>query len=422
MTVEAPGVIEWYDESGNFIGWNYAAAPTPAPSPVTDSQAPPEAPAEPSPTPDVTAVADPPPPPAPPAPAETPVEYHPVSEDQAATAPTEGTAPPAHDEPEVQALPKSYSQPDQQPPAQEPPAPAATPAAADAPQAPKLSQTTSNNGYAYNERSGYGIGWSNYNGDVSNTGCKSFEQSDQEWAQLADYDVIRIYGADCGQPGIALQLAKEYNKKVFIGIYWLDERLDEQIQAIVDGVNAAGAGWGPVDAISIGNEDVHRGEKSVAEVIGFVQAAKTKLRAAGYNGPVVHVDSQDVFLANPELCSEAAGDYIAANVHPFFNDQTTAEKAGDFVQGQIDLLRQCGASQRSRRDDVQVRVAEVGWPKSGEANGAAVPGKANQQVAIESIKNMASDHIIFFSAFDNKWMKDTPATFGTEQYWGILDG
>jgi exo-beta-1,3-glucanase (GH17 family) len=398
-------VIEYYDEDGNFLSWGYGAAPTPPPSPISDPHIPAPAPAEALPTdqPDV-----------PPGPEfasvqEAPVVEEPAVEDPAPVAPPfVPELPPAP----VQELP---------PPAQEPAPPAPVEEAPPAVPAPEVNHAAPNPDYSFGKRSGYGIGWSNYNGDESFSECKTFEQANTEWAQLSDFDVIRIYGADCGQPGIAFELAKKYNKKVFVGIYWLDERLDEQIQEVIDGVSSSGAGWDPVDTISIGNEDVHRGEKTPAEIITIVTEARNKLKAAGYNGPVVHVDSQDQILANPGLCGEGAGDYIAANIHPFFNGHNAAEDAGQFVEDQIELLRQCGAKARRKRAGFRVRAAEVGWPKAGDVNGIAIPSKENQRIALESIKSKNLNDLILFSAFDNKWMKDGPNTFGTEKFWGILD-
>jgi exo-beta-1,3-glucanase (GH17 family) len=237
---------------------------------------------------------------------------------------------------------------------------------------------------------------------------------------MADYDIVRVYGADCGEPGIALQLAKKYNKKVFMGVYWLDNRLSSEVQAIINEVESSGSGWDRIDTISIGNEDVHRREKTPGQIYDAVFTAKNQLRAAGYTGPVVHVDSQEAILANPDLCGERAGDYIAANVHPFFNAQTSADQAGDFVQKQIDLLKQCGAASHYRHSERRVRVTETGWPKNGDANGAAIPSKANQNVALDSIKSKIANDVIIFSAFNNYWMRDDSTTFNTEHYWGLL--
>lgn len=403
-TVQAPDIIVVVDENGNFISQS-VAEPTPGPIAAAEPQIPAEAPAA------MVTYA--------PNPADiAPPSSEPETHDVIAQEPTQESAQPGEQPaPEQHPAPVSY-----EPPAEEPAPVAPVEPVTPPPPAPEVNQVASANGYEFNQRSGYGIGWSNYNGDQFSTSCKDFDQADQEWAQLTDYDVVRIYGADCGQPGISFKLAKKYGKKVFVGLYWLDERFDDQIQAIVDAVADSGIGWDAVDTVSIGNEDVHRREKTPGEIIAYVQRAKGRLSEAGYNGPVVHVDSQDSILANPELCSEDAGDYIAANVHPFFNDHTPADQAGQFVRDQLELLRSCGASKRRRRSDVRVRVAEVGWPKNGDPNGEAVPGKANQRVALESIKNAAADHLIFFSAFDHKWMKDGPTTFNTEQHWGILDG
>jgi exo-beta-1,3-glucanase (GH17 family) len=278
-----------------------------------------------------------------------------------------------------------------------------------------------NEGDPNSKRATYGIGWSGYKGNPDRTACKSIEDADKEWSQMQDYDIVRVYGTDCDQPGNAFELAKKYKKKVFMGVYWLDSRLPTEIQAIINAIQSSGAGWDIVDTISVGNEDVHRGEKTPDQIFDAVSSARKQLQAAGYDGPVVHVDSQEAILANIDLCSQSAGDYIAANIHPFFNSQTSADQAGDFVQGQIDLLKQCGAAKRRRRGDIRVRVTETGWPKNGDANGVAIPSKDNQNTAVGSIKSKIASDIIMFSAFNNYWMQDDATTFNTEHYWGLLD-
>jgi exo-beta-1,3-glucanase (GH17 family) len=236
---------------------------------------------------------------------------------------------------------------------------------------------------------------------------------------MSAFSIVRIYGTDCNQPSIALGLAKKYNKKVFLGVYDISPMaVPGQIRTIVSAAYQNG-GWGNVDAVSIGNEDVQRGA-SPGQVIAAVNQARAMLRPAGYGGAIVHVDTQNAILAHPELCGHVAGDYIAANIHAFFNPNTPADHAGDFVAGQVDALRQCGSTSWKRRS-VRVRVAETGWPKAGEANGMAVPGKSYQQAAIASIKSKLSSDVFLFSAFNNYWMKDSAGTFNAEHFWGTLD-
>jgi exo-beta-1,3-glucanase (GH17 family) len=419
-TAQAQDVIEWYDENGKFLSWGYAAEATPPPDSRVDLSYPADAPPEPQATYgialDVHVTVD--------MALEIESEELEQASDQesaeqlvavvAGHPADQVSEQPPFEEPTIEEPTNVYdhiSQPELSPPGYGPPS---EPAPVDD---GKIQDAPSDE-VIYNGGLGLGIGWSNYNGDST---CKTRDQADAEWARFGDFDVVRVYGVDCGQPGMALELALKYGKRVFVGLYFLDDRFDSQITDIISHVAAVGAGWDIVDTISVGNEDVHRGAHSPGEVIGYVQAARARFRGAGYNGPVVHVDSQNEVLANPELCSEAAGEYIAANVHPFFNSQTDAHQAGDFVAGQIEMLRNCGANQRRRRQDVRVRVVEVGWPKSGDPNGFAVPSKENQIAALESIKSKGFDSVILFSAYDHEWMQDGPGTFNTEKFWGILD-
>lgn len=234
---------------------------------------------------------------------------------------------------------------------------------------------------------------------------------------MGAFTTVRTYGTDCDQPNIALTLAKKYNKKVLLGVYWLDDRLGSQLQTIIEAIKVNDNNWGIVDSIAIGNEDVHRGASSPMQVVGAISKSRFVLRANGYRGPIVHVDSQDAILANPMLCSRAAGDYIAANIHAFFNPNTPADQAGDFVAQQVDSLRACGQGAGNTR----VRVTETGWPKGGYANGVAVPSKDNQLKAIASIKAKLGKDVFLFSAFNNYWMRNSASTFNAEHYWGILD-
>ena len=363
------------DEQGNVIT-KAASAPTPAPQPVNPIPlVPAAASAAPSPLPqNPPPAAQPAAPPAPPA--------------QPAAAPPAAEAPPA----------------------EAPPAPAV----------PSTQVLSTDDGFIDSGPSAYGLSWSGYKGGEGNSACKTMDDADNEWSQMGSYGIVRTYGTDCDQPNIAFQMAKKYNKKLFLGAYHLDASLPAQVQTIINAARASG-GWSRVDTISIGNEDVHRGEKTPAQIFASVGIAKAQLRLAGYHGPVVHVDSQDAILAHPSLCSHLAGDYIAANIHAFFNPETTADQAGDFVANQVNLLQQCGTANHKGAKNVRVRVTETGWPKNGQKNGVAVPSKSNQNAAVASIKRKFANDLFFFSAFNNYWMKNDASTFDTEHYWGMLD-
>ncbi|KAF2429483.1 glycoside hydrolase [Tothia fuscella] len=396
-TVQAPDVLVWVDEHGNLISGG-VAAPTPAPQPAVPASSvnsPAPVPAAPTPKPVAPVV------PAPPA-----------QMAKAPPAPAPAAPAPA---PPVQA-----------PPAPQAPVQPASPAPAQpAPQAPKPVESKNNNVNApadadidQTARAAYGISWSGYKGDENYSPCKTMADADRDWSMLNAYGTIRIYGTDCDQPNIALKLATKYNKKVVLGIYHLDSTLGEQMRTIHDAAKDNG-GYALVDSITVGNEDVNEGRRSVGQVIASVTAARAFFRLRGYKGPILHVDTQNAFLEHPELCGHAAGDYIGANIHAYFNPHTQADQAGDFVANQIDLLRQCGQTSWKRRN-VRVRVMETGWPTQGDNNGVAVPSKKNQATAMASIKSRIANDVFMFSAFNNYWKKNTPETHNTEHFWGMF--
>jgi exo-beta-1,3-glucanase (GH17 family) len=223
-----------------------------------------------------------------------------------------------------------------------------------------------------------------------------------------DYPLVRIYGVDCDQAKTVTTAAKRHNMTVFAGIFDLNN-LDENLKTLIDSVNGD---WSMIDTVSIGNELVNKGENSPAQVVDAVNSARGTLRAVGYDGPVVIVDTSGALIQHPELCQ--ASDYCAANCHAFFDPSVTAEQAGPYVKEQAERVSAAAGGKRTV-------ITESGWPYAGQTNGAAVPSRENQQIAVESLKNSFPDGgIILFTAFDDKWKTDNRWTFSTERFWGFL--
>ncbi|KAK9371127.1 glycoside hydrolase superfamily [Lipomyces kononenkoae] len=248
-----------------------------------------------------------------------------------------------------------------------------------------------------------GITYSPYNSDGS---CKSTSQVASDVAQFGSYELIRTYGVDCNQVE-NVWAAISSSQKLFIGVFDVTA-LDSAISTISSA--AATYGWDQVYTVNIGNELVNSGEYTAAQVVDFVNSARSQLRAAGYKGPVVTVDTFVAVIANPSLC--AASDYAAVNCHPFFDGGVVAADSGSFVKTQIGRVSAVCPGQ-------DVLITESGWPKQGQNNGVAVPSVANQKAAISSLVEYVADQLIEFTAFNDYWK--TPGPFETEQYWGILD-
>jgi exo-beta-1,3-glucanase (GH17 family) len=250
-----------------------------------------------------------------------------------------------------------------------------------------------------------GIVYSPYNADNS---CKSQDQVNSDFGKINGYSFVRIYGVDCNQVTTVLNAAKPKGMKVFAGIFDIGQ-VNSEVQTLIA---AAQSSWDSIHTVSIGNEVVNDGG-SPAPVIAAVNSARSQLRAAGYNGPVVTVDTFIALINHPELCQ--ASDYAAANCHAFFAG-VDASTAGSYVAEQAAAVsKACGGK--------NTIITESGWPHQGSPNGQAVPSKPNQQSAINSLKSSFSSNpgnIILFTAFDDLWKTDNPATFGAEKYYGFL--
>jgi len=278
-----------------------------------------------------------------------------------------------------------------------------TSAAAAAPASSSASSGSSGSG------SGFGFSYSPYHADNK---CKSQAEVNADFALIGnEFSVVRIYGVDCDQTATVLSAAKSKGLKLFAGIYDLTN-----LEASVKKISAAAAGdWSHFDAVSVGNEVVNGGG-SAATVIAAIGTVRSLLRTAGFNGPVVTVDTLVAARANPGLCD--ASDRCTVNCHPFFDGQVSAEGAGDFLATQIPTLRAVLANKNQ-----EIVITETGWPWQGETNGRAVPSKSNQATAIASIKSKFASNpsgIILFTAFNDMWKSNTKSQFGAEQFWGFI--
>ncbi|KAM5341654.1 hypothetical protein ACJ41O_014685 [Fusarium nematophilum] len=253
-----------------------------------------------------------------------------------------------------------------------------------------------------------GVAYAPYRADHQ---CKTPSQVKDDLSRLSGlYSLVRIYGTDCDQVPVVCENAKANNMKVFLGI-WDINSVAQEASKIID---AVGGDWDLVHTISVGNELVNNGAASPANVLGAVKQARQILRAAGYQGPVVTVDTFVAAGAHPELCAQS--DYCAINAHAFFDPTITADQAGAWLTQTIQDLK------AKLPQDQKVVVCESGWPVRGLTNGLAVPGLSEQKKAISAIEEAFADHmddLILFSAFNDPWKKEEQWSFNSEPYWGI---
>lgn len=322
----------------------------------------------------------PPPPPVPPPPASTPTPYHPAPS-------------PAQPAPSV-------NQPESPAPAPKPSSPPTDTQPGNAPSHPAPPNTPSSSGPGFRS----GISYSPYNAD--NT-CKSTSQVADDFKAITGFSVVRLYGTDCNQISNVLAAIEGKGISLFLGIFDLTQ-IPAECKIIVDAVKGD---WSLINTVSIGNELVNKGGASVGQVTAAIGQVRSTLKGAGYNGPVVTVDTMVAMKANPDLC--LASDFCAINCHAFFDGNVAANGAGKFV---LDWAQQVSEAAGGKT----VVITETGWPTQGDTNNKAIPSKENQDAAIASIKEAFGQNAILYSAFNDMWKKDSADTHNAEKFWGIL--
>lgn len=250
----------------------------------------------------------------------------------------------------------------------------------------------------------HGISYSPYNADGT---CKSASQVANDMELVAGFSVIRLYGTDCDQIASVLKAIRGRGISLFLGIFDLTQ-LSGECKDIVD---AAEGNWSMIKTVSVGNELVTNGKASVREVTAAIQLVRSTLKASGYDGPVITVDTMIAMKANPELCQ--ASDFCAINCHAFFDGNISAEGAGDFVRDWADQVSEATGG-------MSVVIAETGWPTQGNNNNKAVPSQKNHDLAITSIRRLIPENLILYSAFNDLWKEDSENTHNAEKFWGIL--
>lgn len=223
------------------------------------------------------------------------------------------------------------------------------------------------------------------------------------------FNLVRVYSTDCNGLEYIGSACKSLGMNMILGVY-IESSGVSGAQEQVEAINKW-AQWDMVELIVVGNEAISSGYVSASQLASFISSAKSAFSGAGYTGHVTTTEPIDIWqqYGSSTLCSPV--DIVGANIHPFFNSQTTAAQAGAFALSEYQILQKiCG------KDVVNL---ETGWPNGGNANGAAIPGPAEQQTAIHAIAKAIGSKSIFFSYANDDWK--APGEFGVEQHWGCAD-
>ncbi|KEF62647.1 uncharacterized protein A1O9_00620 [Exophiala aquamarina CBS 119918] len=239
--------------------------------------------------------------------------------------------------------------------------------------------------------------------------CRSKDTMNSDFALLKSqgFTKVRVYDIGCPLGDVAAAAGAQ-GLALIAGINTVSSVASD----IAKLISMLQGNWGVVDTIVVGNEVVNTNSGAVGSVVAAIATARALLSAAGFSGHVVTVDTFIAHSNHPELCANS--DYCAVNAHAFFDVNTLAEQAGDFV-----LNTAIGMVQKVANGKTIV-VTESGWPHQGSPNGKAVPSVPNQQAAIGSLKSKVAGSgigLFLFQAYDATYKQ--PGALGVEQFFGI---
>lgn len=253
----------------------------------------------------------------------------------------------------------------------------------------------------------WGLTYSPY---TAKGGCKDAGTVAKDLAIIAakGFSTVRVYSTDCGTLENIGKSARDNGLKLILGV-WVSSTGIGAAKGQVDDIVAWGQ-WDLVELIVVGNEVIFNNIASASDLAGFISSSTWAFKAAGYTGPVTTTEPLSVWEDSKNAAALGGViDVVGANLYAFFNAQISADKAGKFIQDQINILNGLFSGK-------PIYVLESGWPHGGNPNGAAVPSPENQAIALKGIQAAVGAQVVFLSYEDEPWKE--PGQFGVEQFWG----
>lgn len=256
----------------------------------------------------------------------------------------------------------------------------------------------------------WGLTYSPY---TAQGGCKDAGVVAKDLAIIAakGFSTVRVYSTDCNTLENIGKSARDNGLKLILGV-WISSTGIGAAKGQVDDIVKWGQ-WDLVELIVVGNEVIFNNIASAGDLAGFISSSTWAFKAAGYTGPVTTTEPLSVWEDTKNAAALGGViDVVGANLYAFFNAQISADKAGKFIQDQINILNGLFSGK-------PIYVLESGWPHGGNANGAAVPSPENQAIALKGIQSAVGAQVVFLSYEDEPWKE--PGQFGVEQFWGCAN-
>lgn len=204
---------------------------------------------------------------------------------------------------------------------------------------------------------------------------------------------VRLYASsDCNTLANAVPAALNTGTKILVGVWTEDSaHFKAEKDALEAAINQHGTDW--IIAISVGSEDLYRGDTSASTLASQIYDVRGMVRALGAKQDVGHVDTWTAWVDNANTDVITASDFIGLDGYPYFQASTIGDAYNTFWDSVTATRNQVNAVSPGK----WVWVTETGWPVSGETyGGKAVASVKNAQTYWRSVACDAFNKIHIF--------------------------
>ncbi|KAM3416593.1 Glucan 1,3-beta-glucosidase [Cercospora zeina] len=250
---------------------------------------------------------------------------------------------------------------------------------------------------------GFNVGANNPDGS-----CKTREQWEEAFSKLRglpqDMNTVRLYASsDCNTLANAVPAAQNTGTQILVGIWTEDAaHFGAEKAALESAINTYGYDW--ILAISVGSEDLYRGDTDANTLAQQIYDVRGMVRAMGVEAEVGHVDTWNAFTDSANDAVIHACDFVGLDAYPYWE--------GGSIDEAYDLFF---TAYQVTKDHVQsigsgawVWVTETSWPVTGDTFGNAVPSVANAQKFWRSVAcELFNEGHVFWYAYQD--YNDSPS-------------
>lgn len=164
--------------------------------------------------------------------------------------------------------------------------------------------------------------------------CKTTAQWTQAFNKLKSlsqhFTNVRLYASsDCNTLEYAVPAALTTGTKILVGVWAEDAtHYSAEKQALLSAIEAHGVDW--ILAVSVGSEDLYRGDTTAATLANQIKDVRGMLRAMGGAQKVGHVDTWTAWVDGANEAVVDACDFLGMDGYPYFQNAAIGDAAAVF--------------------------------------------------------------------------------------------